>query len=572
MIFKLIKVRNLYLFILILGLFFSLTKASVSAVQAKDRSDYIVLQAMEDELMRSLEKLKLEGYETPYFISYQIKDNEYYSIKGKYGAIASSENDRIRRLFVDVRVGNYDFDNSIKGRSGGGAPFHDASDVPVDNDPDAIRAALWQATDLAYKGALTQYFNKKANNVREIKDTNSKSFTREKSHNYYGPELNLTFNPGEWKDKIREISSVYKNYKELTNADIVITAQKETVYFINTEGTSYIRDEVLYSIDAQVTTRAEDGKVISNYRNLYYVSPKQIPSVKEIKAIVNEMVEETLVMRSAEVLSPVSVPALLEPEAAGVVFHEAIGHRLEGERQIDDSEGQTFKEKVGEEIIPTFLSIIDDPSMKNFNGTHLMGYYPFDDQGVPGERVVLVEKGILRNFLLSRTPVNGFERSNGHGRASYGRAPIARMSNTIIESDTEYSKEKLKELLIEEVKRQNKPFGLLIKRMKGGETNTSSYNFQAYRATPVAIYKVDPKTGEETPVRDVEIVGTPLVSINKIIATGDDYSVFNGFCGAESGYIPVSTVAPSILVSEIELQRKSSKKEKLPLLPPPFFE
>ena len=572
MIFKLIKVRNLYLFILILGLFFSLTKASVSAVQAIGRSDYIVLQAMEDELMRSQEKLKLEGYETPYFISYQIKDNEYYSIKGKYGAIASSENDRIRRLFVDVRVGNYDFDNSIRGRSGGGAPFHDASDVPVDNDPDAIRAALWQATDLAYKGALTQYFNKKANNVREIKDTNSKSFTREKSHNYYGPELNLTFNPGEWKDKIREISSVYKNYKELTNADIVITAQKETVYFINTEGTSYIRDEVLYSIDAQVTTRAEDGKVISNYRNLYYVSPKQIPSVKEIKAIVNEMVEETLVMRSAEVLSPVSVPALLEPEAAGVVFHEAIGHRLEGERQIDDSEGQTFKEKVGEEIIPTFLSIIDDPSMKNFNGTHLMGYYPFDDQGVPGERVVLVEKGILRNFLLSRTPVNGFERSNGHGRASYGRAPIARMSNTIIESDTEYSKEKLKELLIEEVKRQNKPFGLLIKRMKGGETNTSSYNFQAYRATPVAIYKVDPKTGEETPVRDVEIVGTPLVSINKIIATGDDYSVFNGFCGAESGYIPVSTVAPSILVSEIELQRKSSKKEKLPLLPPPFFE
>ena len=572
MIFKLIKVRNLYLFVLILGLFFSLTKASISAVQAKDRSDYIVLQAMEDELTRSQEKLKLEGYETPYFISYQIKDNEYYSIKGKYGAIASSENDRIRRLFVDVRVGNYDFDNSIKGRSGGGAPFHGASDVPVDNDPDAIRAALWQATDLAYKGALTQYFNKKANNVREIKDTNSKSFTREKSHDYYGPELNLTFNPGEWKDKIREISSVYKNYKELTNADIVITAQKETVYFINTEGTSYIRDEVLYSIDAQVTTRAKDGKVISNYRNLYYVSPKQIPSVKEIKAIVNEMVEETLVMRNAEVLSPVSVPALLEPEAAGVVFHEAIGHRLEGERQIDDNEGQTFKEKVGEEIIPPFLSIIDDPSMKNFNGTHLMGYYPFDDQGVPGERVVLIDKGILRNFLLSRTPVNGFERSNGHGRASYGRAPIARMSNTIIESDTEYSKEKLKELLIEEIKRQNKPFGLLIKRMKGGETNTSSYNFQAYRATPVAIYKVDPKTGEETPVRDVEIVGTPLVSINKIIATGDDYSVFNGFCGAESGYIPVSTVAPSILVSEIELQRKSSKKEKLPLLPPPFFE
>ncbi len=198
MIFNFIKVRNLYLFILILGLFFSLTKASISAVQAKGRGDSIVIQAMEKELKRSQEKLKLEGYETPYFISYQIKDNQYYSIKGKYGAIVSSDNDRIRRLFVDVRVGNYDFDNSIKGRSGGSVPFHDALNVPVDNDPDAIRAALWQVTDLAYKDALTQYFNKKANNVQKIEDKSSKSFTREKSHNYYGPELNLTFNPSQW--------------------------------------------------------------------------------------------------------------------------------------------------------------------------------------------------------------------------------------------------------------------------------------------------------------------------------------------------------------------------------------
>ncbi len=570
MILKLMKIRTLYIPALLLILFIS--SFTVSIAQESKRSDLVVLQAMQDELNRSQQELKLESYESPYFISYQIKDNEFYSIKGKYGAIASSDNNRVRRLYVDVRVGDYDFDNSIKGISGGRVPFHDAYEVPVDNDPDAIRATLWQVTDYAYKEALTQYFNKKANNVQEIKDINSKSFTKEASHTYFGPEIELAFNAPEWEDKIRDISSVYKNYKELTNADIVITAQQETVYFVNTEGTKYIRDELLYSIDAQVVARAEDGKEITNYRNLYYVSPEDIPSVEEIKSVVKEMIEETLEMRNAEVLSPVSVPALLEPEAAGVVFHEAVGHRLEGERQIDDDEGQTFKEKVGQKVIPAFLSIIDDPSKKSLNGTHLMGYYPFDDQGVPGERVVLIENGVLKNFLLSRTPVNGFERSNGHGRASYGRAPIARMSNTIIESKTEYTQEKLKELLIEEVKRQNKPFGLLIKSMKGGETNTSSYNFQAYRATPVVIYKVDPKTGKETPVRDIEIVGTPLVSINKIIATGNDYSVFNGFCGAESGYIPVSTVAPSILVSEIEFQRKSSKKEKLPLLPPPFFQ
>jgi TldD protein len=274
------KICGLMLF---LSLIFSICTPEVRAAldtQRIDRGDMAVLNAMKDELVRSRKKLKLKGYEYPYFISYQIKDNDYYSIEGKYGAIVSSDRTRMRRLFVDVRVGDYRFDNSIK----------------------------------------------------------------------------------------------------------------------------------------------------------------------------------------------------------------------------------------------------------------------------------------------------GFQHSNGHGRASYGQTPMARMSNTIIESSREYPKDKLKELLIEEVKRQNKPFGLIIKTMQGGETNTSSFNFQAFRGTPLVLYKVDPKTGKETSVRDIEIVGTPIVTVNKIIATGDDYAVFNGFCGAESGYVPVSTVAPSILVSEMEFQREFSRKEKLPLLPPPVFD
>jgi len=536
------------------------------------RSDALVLEAMSDELTRSMAKLRLEGYEDPYFISYQIKDNTFYEIEAKYGAIVSSTENRIRRLFVDVRVGDYEFDNSVKGRSGGALPFSGAASVPIDDNPDAIRTVLWQVTDYAYKDALTQYLNKKAGHVQEVKDEEIGSFTKEASHVFYGPELTFTFDPGKWEKIARDVSAVYKDYRDILDADIAVTAQKETIYFVNTEGTRYIRDEILYSIDAQVSARADDGKIIENYRNLYYVSPGDIPPPDELEKNVREMVEETLLMRNARALQPLTVPALLEPEAAGVVFHEALGHRLEGERQIDDDEGQTFKEKIGRKIIPEFLTVVDDPSMNNFEGTHLMGYYPFDDQGIPGQRVVLVENGVLKNFLLSRTPVKGFDKSNGHGRASYGISPMARMSNTIVESSAEYPREKLKEMLIEEVRKQNKPFGLLIKSMRGGETNTSSYNFQAFRGTPLVLYKVDPKTGEETPVRDIEIVGTPLVTINKIIATGDDYAVFNGFCGAESGYVPVSTIAPSILVSEMEFQRESSKKEKPPLLPPPFFD
>jgi TldD protein len=566
------KICGLMLF---LSLIFSICTPEVRAAldtQRIDRGDMAVLNAMKDELVRSRKKLKLKGYEYPYFISYQIKDNDYYSIEGKYGAIVSSDRTRMRRLFVDVRVGDYRFDNSIKGRSGGGIKFDGASKVPMDNDPDAIRTVLWQDTDYAYKEALAQYLNKKAANVQQVKVDDFGSFSREKRYVYYGPELTLSFDPEKWEKAVRDVSSIYKDYKDLLNADLSVSAQKETEYFINTGGTQYIRDEILYSVDAEVSARADDGKVVENYRNLYYVTEGDIPSAAELKKIIRGMVEETLMMREAEAIPPLSVPALLEPEAAGVVFHEAVGHRLEGERQIDDDEGQTFKENVGKKIIPDFLSIIDDPSMKSFKGTHLMGYYPFDDQGVPGHRTVLVENGVLKNFLMSRTPIKGFQHSNGHGRASYGQTPMARMSNTIIESSREYPKDKLKELLIEEVKRQNKPFGLIIKTMQGGETNTSSFNFQAFRGTPLVLYKVDPKTGKETSVRDIEIVGTPIVTVNKIIATGDDYAVFNGFCGAESGYVPVSTVAPSILVSEMEFQREFSRKEKLPLLPPPVFD
>jgi len=569
------KFRSLQIIPLFLSIFLLITSYVYAAPLNRnetERDDSVVLGAMKDELNRSMKKLKLEGYEDPYFISYQIKDNTYYSIDGKYGAVAASDKNRIRRLFVDVRVGDYKFDNSVKGRSGGRISYHNSSLIPLDNDPDAIRTVLWQATDYAYKDALTQYLNKKADHVQEVKTEETTSFTREKAHVYYGSEESLTFNPKKWEGVVREVSVIYKDYEQLLDADFNVTAQKETVYFVNTEGTQYVRDEILYSMDASVTTRAEDGKIIENYRNLYYVTPGELPSAEEIKKEVTEMVEQTILMREAEALPPLSVPALLEPEAAGVVFHEAVGHRLEGERQIDDDEGQTFKDKIGKKIIPEFITIIDDPTLKSFEGTHLMGYYPFDDQGIPGQRVVLVENGVLQNFLLSRTPVKGFHNSNGHGRASYGQAPIARMSNTIIESSKEYSQDELKELLIQEVKRQKKPFGLIIKSMRGGETNTSSYNFQAFRGTPLVLYKVDPETGEETPVRDIEIVGTPLLSINKIVATGDDYAVFNGFCGAESGYVPVSTVAPSILVSEMEFQRESSKKEKLPLLPPPVFD
>jgi len=558
------KMKNLIITALIL----LITQSYLFAKES--RHDLSVLTAMEQELNRSMKELKLEDYDKPYFISYLIKENTVNQIMAKFGSLILSERSKTRKLFVDVRVGDYQLDNSVNGKSGSSSSYKRSSLLPIENDIDAIRAVIWQITDDTYKKSLTQYFNKKAKKIQEVDKNNLPSFSKEKPSIHIGKERQLVFDKSEWEKKIKELSSIVKDYRELDDSTITFTAQKETVFFINSEKSKYITDDILYSINIDLSAISEDGNVINNFGSFHYKNIADIPDLDSMKKEVKKVINEAYEIKNAKSINPINLPAILEPEAAGILFHEAIGHRLEGERQIDDTQGQTFSERVGTQIIPSFLSIEDDPSLYDFNGGSLLGYFVYDDQGVKGKRVSLVKNGILRNFLLSRTPVKGFTNSNGHGRASNGRAPMARMSNLIIRSENEFSKQELKNLLIQEIKKQNKDFGIIIKKMTGGETNTSSYDFQAFKATPLLLYKVDPDTGEETPVRGVEIVGTPLISINKIIATGNNYKAFNGFCGAESGYVPVSTIAPSILITEIELQKITSEKEKKPILPPPF--
>jgi predicted Zn-dependent protease len=272
------------------------------------------------------------------------------------------------------------------------------------------------------------------------------------------------------------------------------------------------------------------------------------------------------------VIDPYTGPAILAPEATGVLFHEAVGHRLEGERQDDDKEGQTFKGQVGKRILPGFLTLVDDPTVPRLGATPLNGQYGFDEQGVRAERTVLVKDGTLQTYLLSRKPVKPFTHSNGHGRSQGGQPPVARMGNLFVLSSKAMPADELKRMLVEEAKRQGKPYGLLIRDITGGNTNTMSYGYQAFKGTPRLVYRVDVETGKEELVRGVELVGTPLSSLNKVLATADDPKVFNGFCGAESGYVPVSTVAPSALIGEIELQRVARANERSPILPAPWTE
>ena len=544
------------------------------AAPPQDRRQSL-LDAMTAELQRNQTELKLSGHEPPYFLSYQLKDYLQEEIAARYGAVFQDESRHDRKIYVDVRVGSYDFDNSIgedmdfnfsmKGNS-----YITRKAGPIEDDPVALRTALWLITDEKYKGALFNYLKKKGESVYSVEDPKKPpSFSREKANGYVQSPVPFPFDRARWTKVSRELSSMFNAAPRLFDSEVRVSADKVTRYFVSTEGSRILTEETLYGIHVSAVTRADDGQLLDDSRDFYASAEEKLPNDRQLTDATHKLIDELLALRAAPAIDPYTGPAILEPAAAGVLFHEAVGHRLEGERQDDDAEGKTFRGQIGHQVLPSFITIYDDPTLRERGGQELNGYYRFDEEGVSAQRTALVEGGVLRNYLLSRHPVEGFLHSNGHGRSQGNRKPVARMANLLVESKRIVSDAELKRMLIAEAKRQGKPYGLIIRDITGGNTNTSTFGYQAFKGVPRMVYRVNVRDGKETLVRGVEIVGTPLSSINKILATTGTPGVFNGFCGAESGNVPVSTVAPSTLLQEIELQRAMEGKDRPPLLESP---
>jgi predicted Zn-dependent protease len=535
------------------------------------------LNAMRAELSRSMERLRLEGYEPPYFASYQVVDVTRHELGGRYGALFDDSTRRDRTLQVDVRVGSYDLDSSgpeetVITLDMEGPSWWAPKEAPLDDDVTALRNALWLATDERYKEALAAYFKKKSRAVyREEKDR-APSFTREPVTSHVAPPRPFPIDRERWRRTVREVTALFREHPEVFDSEMKVTAEKGVRWFASSEGSGLITERTLYAVHLRAVARAPDGQLLENGRDFYAPEEAGLPSLEIIRSAARRVIQELEALRRAPAIDPYTGPAILEPEAAGVLFHEAVGHRLEGERMEDDQDGQTFRGQVGQVVLPAFLSIVDDPTLEEANGVPLNGFYAFDEQGVPAQRTVLIRDGRLERYLLSRRPVRPFDRSNGHGRAQGNRSPMARMANLIVESRRQVKNAALKRMLMAEARRRGKPHGLLIRDITGGNTNTMSYGYQAFKGTPRLVYRVDAKTGEEELVRGVELVGTPLSSINRVLATGDRSRAFNGYCGAESGYVPVSTLAPATLVAEIELQRVARANDRSPILPAPWTE
>jgi TldD protein len=533
-------------------------------------NSHVVLDTMAEELQRNFDVLKKKADPPPYFLSYEITDQDSHTVGATLGVLNALDNGRNRYLDVTVRVGDPKLDNFRRVR-GDRIRFTSGDAVPVDDTVGALRQNLWLETDRVYRAGAERLIKIKTNQQVKAADRDtSNDFSSEESYSHWEAPATIAFDSPRWTVNVRDLSRDFLNYPDLLSSDVQVSFQSDTRYFANTEGTKVQHGRGFARVIVTASAKAKDGMDVSDFASFEAADPKDLPSNDVIRAAVKQVGEHVEALTSARTAEPFVGPAILSGRASGVFFHEIFGHRIEGHRQKDESEGQTFTNSVGEKILPDFLSVTFDPTIKRVAGVDLNGWYQYDDEGVLGRPVKAVENGVLRSFLMSRSPIDGFDHSNGHGRRQPGLEVVSRQSNLIVSSTRTVSDEKLRQMLIDEIRKQNKPYGLYFADITSGVTTTQRAGLQAFKVVPVIVYRVYADGRPDELIRGADIVGTPLASFAKIVATSDRQEVFNGYCGAESGSVPVSAVSPAILISELEIEKKDASQDLLPLLPSPL--
>ena len=541
-----------------------------SGTEAANGTGDILLSTMQRELQRATAKLgQLDP--APYFASYSIYDQEGTVVVGGLGSLLNSTQFHRRTGEVTMRVGSAALDNTHQENRYSGMS---SGLIPLQDDPDAVARVLWQLTHEEYRQAAQSYLNvKTAAAVRTKEEDNSPDFAEEKPQTH--PEYTMpTFHldQKEWEDRVRRYSGYFRKYPEIYSSAVMVVGERTQVRFVSSDGAKVATPGTIVRMMIEAETRADDGMELLRVETFQAATPDQLPGDAEIASKVEKMASDLKALRAAPTAEPFDGPALLSGRAAAVFFHEVLGHRLEGHRQRGDEEGQTFTKKVNQQVLPEFLSVIDDPTLRSLNGMELGGWYQYDDEGMPAQRVEVIKDGILRNFLMSRMPVKGFADSNGHGRAQAGLMATGRQGNLIVSSSHTVKDIELRQKLIDEVKKQGKPYGLYFEDIEGGFTLTTRSLPQSFQILPVLVWRVYPDGRPDELVRGVDIVGTPLAALNRIEVTGDKVEVFNGICGAESGSVPVSAVAPAMLFSEMEVQKRAHSRTRPPILPPPAWD
>lgn len=517
-------------------------------------------RALDAELHRAAAELVEPGYPPPYFVSLTALDLEGFETRCSMGAPSSSSSFRSRLLLPEVRVGNYAFDNHPVASPSGYAA-HAAS---LDDDEFSLRHGLWLMLDSAYKSATADFLRKQALRVQRGKtEYDFDDLSRQEPVTRQAPAAAGPWPPKDLKDLCAAAGRAFRFAPWLLEASATVQASRLRSRLRSSEGSRVDVGREFAELELSAVDISTDGLRLYSSRKFAAATAAGLPDLGEVERDAREMISDLEALKLAKTTSPFSAPALLDPTASAAVVL-AFGLRLSGEEQRDPGGAQIFRGKIGKRVLPSDFELFDDPTLAAFAGTPLVGHYDFDDQGVPPQRTPLIEDGVLKGFLLSRYPVIGFARSNGHGRGRPGYKPVGAPGNIFLRSKRPLAEKGLLELLRAECRRRGKPYGLWVKKLRHFVQQQGTGGHGSIRLMPEMLYLVDAKTGSLTLVRDLDLVGTPLDLMNNMLRAGDDAAAQN-----IAWSVPVSVVTPSLLLADAELQRAETKPEKRPLLPPP---
>ncbi|MGF1465570.1 MAG: metallopeptidase TldD-related protein [Sandaracinaceae bacterium] len=516
-----------------------------------------LVRLLSEEAHRALAELRAPRQRRPYYVSYLVRDQEHHLIDARFGTLFADEVRRSRACFADVRVGSYRYDhvrdggladNSTKSES------HSYASLPIGDRPDGIRFGLWQLTEARYREAMEDLLEKRADELH-YRDPNRSLPAFERRDPVVDkslpdlPELDRDY----WRAYVEQSSAVGKKHEGIYGCTVELSVRHVTRLFASSEGSTVVSRQPLWQLSCLLDLTSDAGITVPWNVSHFVTDPDELPSLTALKAEIRRAVTHMRHVAAAPTLRAYSGPVLLDPKPAGLLMHEALGHRLEGSRLLSSGEGQTFRDALGDELLPDFLSMYDDPTCEAFEERSLVGHYRYDDEGVEASRADLVKSGHIAGFVTSRAGIQRDHVSNGHARNEAHERPMSRMGVTMVEAEGGVSDADLTRELLAEVERRRLPFGVHVRVADSGETATKSYDFQAFLGQIRTAELVFPN-GERKLVRDVNFVGTPLNAIRGIVRAGRRRELDNSWCGAESGSVPVSTISPALLVKDLELQ------------------
>lgn len=505
----------------------------------------------------------------PYFLGVEVTESDSVSMSAEDGAVYAVRPAHFRRLDVDARVGAPELDSSHALRSSGDEGARSGRSLVLGDDVAVLRRGLWREIDETVRAARARWARVEADRQTLVAEEAGPDLAPLTAvANSIGPLQTLQFDPGPWEDRLRRVSAVLAT-PVVRDGSASLVAAVETRWFASSEG-ARIRDQAVeYRVAISADTLAADGTVLSLYRSWQGPSVSELPGEATLLAAAHELAEQLAALDDAPEQEPYTGPVVLSDRAAGVFFHEIFGHRMEGHRLKRVDNAQTFKDMVGQPVLPSFLTVVDDPTRAAYGDIPLRGHYAFDDEGVAAQPVELVRNGVLQGFLQSRSPHATGIASNGHGRGEPGKKPVARQGNLIVTASRTVDEPALRAALVAAAKEAGLPYGLWIDEIQGGFTYTERGIPNAFQVNVLIARRVWVDGRPDQLVRGIDLIGTPLVAFSRIALAGPTREVFNGSCGAESGWVPVSAVAPAMLVSQVETQRKRKGQNTPPLLPAP---